>query len=463
MNAASATRADDRGRPESGAGDVLGHPKGLWFIVFTETWERFSFYGMQALLVLYMATYLLHPGKVETVAGFAPFRAAIEGVVGPLSVQALATQIFGLYIGLIYFMPVFGGLLGDQWLGRTRAVLIGAASMALGHFLMAFEAAFLFALLALIVGSGFLKGNLAAQVGDLYAKADQRRDAAFSIYNVAINIGATVAPLICGTLGEVYGWHYGFGIAGFGMLVGIVIYLAGGKHLPPDPVVGARKERHHLQPGDGRIIGGILVMFLIAALFWATQAQVWNSYPLWIKGHVDREILGLTVPVTWFQSLDSLAVLVLMPAVLWIWRVQARRGTEPDDFGKIILGCGVYAAAFLWLTAGEFVAGGDKVLLLWPVTFHFILGFGFVYVAPIMMSLVSRTAPLAVNAMMVGAYYLSIFVGGFLSGWLGRFYEVLTPLQFWLLHAGVAASGSLLVVMLRRPLGRAMRLQGGGA
>lgn len=447
--------------PEAEEGAVLGHPRGLWFIVFTEAWERFSFYGMQALLVLYMATYLLHPGKIETVAGFAGFRAAIEGVVGPLSVQALATQIFGLYIGLIYFVPVFGGLLGDQWLGRTRAVLLGAVSMAAGHFLMAFETAFLFALLALIVGSGLLKGNLAAQVGNLYARADQRRDAAFAIYNVAINVGATIAPLICGTLGEVYGWHYGFGIAGIGMLVGIVIYLAGQRHLPPDAPVTAAAERPRLQPGDGRVIAAILVMFLIAALFWATQSQVWNSYPLWIKSHVDRDVFALTVPVTWFQSLDSLAVLVLMPLVLWRWRVQERRGTEPDDFAKIIFGCAVYAVAFLWLGIGELFAGGGKVLLLWPVAFHFILGVGFVYVAPIMMSLVSRTAPMAVNAMMIGAYYLSIFVGGFMSGWLGRFYEVLTPMQFWLMHAGVAASGALLVLALQRPLARAMRLENG--
>ena len=178
----------------------FGHPRGLAFIVFTEAWERFSFYGMQALLVLYMAGYLLHPGTVEQVIGFPGFRTAVQGVFGLLSTQALASQIFGLYVGMVYFMPVFGGLIGDRVLGQRRAVMLGAVSMAIGHFLMAFEAAFLFALLALIVGSGLLKGNLAAQVGKLYAKTDPRRESGFSIYCLAINVGAFIAPLVCGNL-----------------------------------------------------------------------------------------------------------------------------------------------------------------------------------------------------------------------------------------------------------------------
>ena len=439
-------------------GTFFGHPAGLGFIVFTEAWERFSFYGMQALLVLYMATYLLHPGTIEHVAGFAAVQRAVEAVFGSLSTQALATQLFGIYVGLIYLTPVFGGLLGDRVLGRTPAVLLGAVLMAAGHFLMALESAFLFALSALIVGSGLLKGNLAAQVGGLYEKEDQRRDSAFSIYNVAINLGATIAPLVCGTLGELYGWHYGFGVAGFGMLIGIVIYLKGRKYLPPDQVHRGQGTHPKLQPGDGAVIAAVLVLILIAALFWATQAQVWNSYPLWVKGRVAREIFGLLVPVTWFQSIDSLAVLVLAPLVLLLWSRQAKKGTEPGDFSKIILGCSIYASAFLWLALGEKTAGGGSVNLVYPVLFHFILGVGFMYVGPIMMSLISRAAPPAVNAMMVGSYYLSIFAGGLISGWLGRFYEVLSPAQFWLVHAAIVGTGALLVVLVRRPFTRLLKI-----
>lgn len=438
----------------------LGHPVGLAYIVFTEAWERFSFYGMQALLVLYMAGYLLHPGAIENVVGFGGFRAAVEAVFGPLSIQALATQVFGLYIGLIYFMPVFGGLAGDRWLGQRRAVTLGAVLMAVGHFLMAFEAAFLFALSALILGAGLLKGNLAAQVGRLYDHSDQRRDAAFTLYSMAINVGAFVAPLICGTLGELYGWHYGFGAAGIGMMIGIAIYLAGRRHLPPDELVRQRADAPRLQKGDGVVILALLLLFFVAALYWTAQSQVWNSYPLWIRDRVDREILGLLVPITWFQALDSLAVLVLAPFVIWFWRRQSRAGAEPGDLTKIIIGCSVFAAACFWLSLGEGVTGSKAVGLFWPAVFHFICAIGFLYVGPIMLAIVSRAAPLSVNAMMVGAYYLSIFAGGMASGWLGRFYQPLSPAAFWALHGLIVAGGAVVTIAFRGPLVRILRLGG---
>ena len=440
----------------------LGHPRGLGVIVFTEAWERFSFYGMQALLVLYMATYLLHPGRVEHVAGFAGFRAALESVVGPLSTQALATQIFGLYVGMVYFLPVFGGLIGDRWLGQRRAVVLGALSMALGHFLMAFEAAFLPALLSLIVGSGLLKGNLVAQVGQLYAREDPRRDQGFSLYCLAINIGAFVAPLICGTLGELYGWHYGFATAGFGMLIGLAIYLAGTRDLPADATTRRGSDRPQLQPGDGQAIAALVVVFLIATLFWTAQTQVWNTYPLWIKGRVARDFIGLTIPVTWFQSLDSLAVLLLAPVVIWFWRRQAARGREPGDLAKIAIGCGCFALACLELCLGEIAAGGGAVNAAWPALFHFISAVGYLYQFPVMLALFSRAAPPAVNAMMAGVAYLALFAGSFASGWLGRYYELLSPTQFWSMHALIVGSGAVLTLLLQRPLLRALRLAGAG-
>lgn len=430
----------------------LGQPRGLAYIVFTEAWERFSFYGMQALLVLYMASYLLQPGTIEGVAGFAAFRSGVEFVFGPLSTQALASQIFGLYIGLIYFVPVLGGLLGDRVLGRQRAVLGGAALMAIGHFLMASEAAFLFALASLILGSGLLKGNLAAQVGGLYAKNDPRRDTAFSLYCMSINVGAFLAPLVCGTLGELYGWHYGFGAAGVGMLIGIVIYLSGRGSLPPDVAIDRSAERPRLQPGDGRIIVSLLGVLAITSLFWTAQTQVWNTYPLWVRDRVDRQLFDLTIPVTWFQSLDSLAVLVFAPLVIWFWRRQSQRRTEPGDLVKIALGCGFFAIACLLLSIGELTAGSGRIALLWPTAFHFVCALAYLYAAPIVLALVSRAAPVSVNAMMVGAYYLALFAGGIFSGWLGRFFEVLSPAAFWLLHGAIVGSGAVLIMGLRRLL-----------
>lgn len=451
-------KAHDAAAPRPEAKELFGHPRGLAYIAFTEAWERFSFYGMQALLILYMTGHLLEPGVIEGVAGFAAFRLAVEAVFGSLSTQALASQIFGLYVGLIYFTPVLGGLIGDRITGRTRAVLAGAVLMAVGHFMMAFETTFLPALLALILGSGLLKGNLAAQVGELYDRNDRRRDRAFTVYVTAINVGAFVAPLVCGTLGELYGWHYGFAAAGVGMLVGIVIYVAGLHHLPGGAAALGAADRPSLVPGDGRIIVALVVLLAITSLFWIVQAQVWNAYPLWLRDFVDRGVLDRTVPVTWFQALDSLAVLVFAPAVMLVWSLQARRAAEPTDLSKIALGCVFYAVAFVLLAAGQFAAGEGKVLLVWPVLFHCLCAAGYLYAAPVALSLVSRAAPAAVNAMMVGAYYLGIFVGGIVSGWLGRFYEPLQPAGFWLLHAAVAGAGTIVVIFLRRPLVRTLRL-----
>jgi POT family proton-dependent oligopeptide transporter len=439
-------------------GEFLGHPRGLAYIAFTEAWERFSFYGMQALLTLYMTGYLLRPGTVEGVAGFASLRTGLEAMYGPLSIQALASTIFGLYVGFIYFTPVLGGLIGDRVTGRKRAVLAGAALMAAGHFMMALEAAFLPALLALIVGAGLLKGNLAAQVGNLYSHDDRRRDSAYTVYVTAINIGAFVAPLVCGTLGELYSWHYGFAAAGIGMLIGIVVYVAGARYMPPETVRVDRSDAPRLQAGDGRVLVALFVLLAITSLFWTAQAQVWNVYPLWVRDFVDRGAFGGSVPVTWFQALDSLTVLLLAPVLVVLWRAQARRAAEPADLTKVALGCALMGVAFVLLTVGQLLAGGGQVALFWPVAFHVFTALGYLYAAPVALALVSRAAPVAVNAMMVGAYYLGIFAGGLISGRLARFYEPLQPPAFWGLHALVAVSGTALIFVLRRPLLRALKL-----
>ncbi len=212
----------------------LGHPKGLAYLAFTEAWERFSYYGMQTLLVLYMVHQLLLPGHIEHVAGFAWLRAALSHG-HPISNQAIASEVFGLYSGLVYFTPFFGGLLADWVLGRTKTVVVGACLMALGHFLMAFDVSFLPALICLMLGSGCFKGNIATQVGGLYAPEDLRRADGFQVFYLGINAGVIVAPFVTGTLAEKVAWHYGFGAAGVGMLISLVIYLSGRRYLPPDP------------------------------------------------------------------------------------------------------------------------------------------------------------------------------------------------------------------------------------
>lgn len=268
------------------------HPRGLWVLAGTELWDRISFHGMQALLVLYMVEALLLPGHVEHVAGFPAYRAAVEGITGPLSVQALAAQTFGLYIGLIYFTPTLGGWIGDRLTGRRAGVIAGALAMTAGHFALAFDATFLIALLLLICGAGLFRGNLVVQVKSLYADGDPREADAFQLYYVGINVGAFAAPIITGALATVYGWHVGFGFAGVGMLIGLLVYLLGQKHLPRDRERVAAAERGALTVNEKRRLTGLAVVFPIQILFWIAQTQVWNIYNIWVRDGPDRRVRG---------------------------------------------------------------------------------------------------------------------------------------------------------------------------
>src|SRR4249920_615416 len=217
--------------PPSSADTPKGHPRGLYLLFFTEMWERFSYYGMRSLLVLYMVNHLfIHPDVGQRVLGFTAVKGLLESIFGPLGAQPLSSQIYGLYTGLVYFTPFFGGLLADRVLGQRRTVVVGAVLMAIGHFLMASERLFFPALMFLILGNGCFKPNISTQVGLLYPPGDQRRDRAFSIFYVGINLGAFFSPLVCGTLGQRVGWHWGFAAAGVGMVLGLVFYLLNQKH-----------------------------------------------------------------------------------------------------------------------------------------------------------------------------------------------------------------------------------------
>src|SRR5580700_11317014 len=276
--------------------EIFGHPRGLTFLFTTEMWERFSYYGMRSLLVLYITKYLLLGRRAEGTLGLSGLKNGLEAVFGPLDVQPLSSQIYGLYTALVYLTPIFGGLLADRVLGQRRTVIIGAILMAIGHFLMAVEQLFLFALGALILGNGAFKPNISTQVGGLYAPGDPRRDRAFSIFYVGINVGAFLAPLVCGTLGEMLGWHYGFAAAGVGMLIGLAIYLYAMPLLPPDELQKAkagRVERKPLDRDEWRAVVALLVLFLPNTLFWATYEQQGNTIALWADANTDR-----TLPAT---------------------------------------------------------------------------------------------------------------------------------------------------------------------
>ena len=340
------------------APELFGHPRALSFLFATEMWERFSYYGMRALLVLYMVEYLLKPAQAGHVVGLAGFKSALEAVFGPLSLQPLASQIYGFYTGLVYLTPIFGGLLADRLLGQRRTVILGAALMAAGHFMMAFERLFLFALLLLILGNGCFKPNISTQVGSLYASGDRRRDRAFSIFYVGINLGAFFSPLVCGTLGEEVGWHYGFAAAGVGMTIGLIIYLIATPTLPKDAFAARAATAAPLARNDWQAIGAILALILPASLFWATYEQQGNTIVLWASEYTDRHLFGgYQIPVTWFQAFNPFMIFAFTPFIVALWRRQGRH--EPSTVMKMAIGLFLNAAV-LADHAGRRARGGRR-------------------------------------------------------------------------------------------------------
>src|SRR5262245_35882468 len=381
-------------------GDLLGHPRGLAFLFTTEMWERFSYYGMRALLVLYMVKYLLLPENADKVIGLATLKSLFEGVFGPLGAQPFSSHIYGLYTGLVYFTPFFGGILADRYLGQHRSIVIGASLMAAGHFMMAFEPLFLFALITLILGNGCFKPNMAAQVGSLYHPGDPRRDRAYSIFYVGINLGALLAPLVCGTLGEEVGWHFGFGAAGVGMVIGLLIYLyALASHaLPPDEYHRSKATGEYRGPLDRierRAVVSILLLVLPTTLFWATYEQQGNTIALWADDYTDRTINLIIwhgeIPVTWFQSFNPFMILAFTPFVVALWARQAQRGSEPSTINTMALGCfGVALANPIMCGAAWQSAGAPDASWLWLLAYFVVITIGELSVSPVGLSLASE-------------------------------------------------------------------------
>ncbi len=450
---APATTSDASARPS----DLFGHPRGLTFLFGTEMWERFSYYGMRALLVLYMVKYLV-PERSDAVLGFAGLRHTLEFFFGPLGTQPLASQIYGLYTAFVYLTPLLGGYLADRVLGQRRMVVIGASLMALGHFLMAFEATFLFALLALILGNGAFKPNISTQVGGLYAPGDPRRDRAYSIFYVGINLGAFLAPLVCGTLGERAGWHYGFTAAGVGMLIGLVIYLYAAPMLPADALQkGVQRERRPLDRTERRAILALFVLFVPVTFFWATYEQQGNTVALWADGFTDRsvDLFGWhgEIPTTWFQAFNPFMIFAFTPLVVALWAWQARRGHEPSTVTKMALGCFGVALSYLIMVVAAWHTGtGEKASWIWLFAYFAVITVGELYLSPIGLSLVSKVAPARMLSLMMGVWLATSFTGNFVAGWLGSLWSSMDKAPFFLMLAAIAAAAGLVITLFIRPL-----------
>ena len=438
-----------------GSGDFLGHPRALAYLFATEMWERFSYYGMRALLVLYMVKYLLEPQHAAEVVGLSSFKGALELVFGPLPTQPLASQIYGFYTGLVYLTPILGGLLADRVLGQRRTVIVGATLMAIGHFMMAFERLFLFALGFLILGNGAFKPNISTQVGMLYSPGDRRRDRAFSIFYVGINLGAFLAPLICGTLGESIGWHYGFAAAGVGMTLGLMIYLIATPHLPADAFAARPSSGATLDRSAWQSIIALLLLFAPVSLFWATYEQQGNTIALWADQFTDRRFLGGEIPVTWFQAFNPFMIFAFTPFIVALWRRQGKN--EPSTSTKLAIGCLINALAYLIMVAAAWNVGTGKASWLWLFVYFTVITIGELYLSPTSLSLVTKIAPKALLSMMMGVWLATSFVGGFLAGYLGTFWSSMEKSSFFLMLALISALSAIVIALLRRPLRSVLR------
>ncbi len=452
------------------------HPPGLVILFFAEMWERFSYYGMRGLLKLYMANYLfvtarealqgcrqsatpcqLVPGDPSNVLGWSFVQSLL-----PANPQESASLIYGTYTALVYATPSLGGIVADRWLGQRKTVVVGGALMALGHFVMAIESSFFLALTLLILGNGAFKPNVSTQVGGLYAQGDPRRDGAYTIFYMGINLGAFICNLICGTLAAIYGWHYGFAAAGVGMLIGLSVYIAGQKYLAADQLTRAKAEheprQHALDAGERKRVFALIALCLLNVVFWAVYEQQGNTMQTWADERtVWPVVLGFQIPSTWYQSVNPLVIILLAPLLDVFWRWQARRGTEPSSVNKMAIGCIILGLSFIVMIAGAQVIGADKGSVFWPVFCTFLLTVGELYLSPIGLSLVTKVSPARIVSMMMGIWLGSSFLGNFLSGAIGVLYTRWSNEAFFALLTVLGVAAGIAIWLFNRPLQRAMQ------
>ncbi|MFY0525990.1 peptide MFS transporter [Archangium gephyra] len=491
--------------PEQGG--FFGHPRGLSTLFFTELWERFSYYGMRALLILFMT-------------------AAVEK--GGLGFDAIkAGAIYGLYTSGVYLAAMPGGWLADRVIGQRRAVLSGGIIIALGHFSMALPGLFFFylGLLLIVVGTGLLKPNISTMVGDLYPEGGARRDAGFSIFYMGINIGAFLSPLVVGYLGEKVDWHLGFGVAGVGMVFGVIQYVVGGKHLgqvglePKDargaspgtagqPAGGGSRTlglavvgvlvgllvvlqllgvvdlttavglasaggliivslalaffaymftAGGLDAGEKRRLGVIGVLFICSAIFWAGFEQAGSSLNLFARELTDRVVFGWEVPASSLQSINALLIIGLAPVFAWLWVWLNRRGREPSSPAKFSGGLVLLGAGFgVMVLASLAAASGHKVSPLWLVLTYLLHTLGELSLSPVGLSTVTKLAPARMVGLMMGVWFMSVSLGNLIAGLVAGGFEAMPLPQLFGAVAAIAIAAGLVLALFVRPIRRMM-------
>jgi POT family proton-dependent oligopeptide transporter len=410
----------------------FGQPRGLTILFLTNMWEQFSYFGMRALLVYYMTSTLLFG-------------------------QEKASSIYGFYTAFAYFTPIIGGTIADRWLGKRRAVIIGASVMAAGHFMMASEPMFYPALATIALGNGLFLPTLPSQINDLYHEDDPRRPWAYNVYYVGVNVGAFLAPLVCGFLGETYGWHYGFAAAGVGMLSGLAIYLYGQGYLPTEQSAPAPAPPDVSRSHRGRDTFLLLLgIGLAVTVFRGAYEQIGNTIALWMRDDVNRTIGGVEIGAAMFFSLNPLLVMVLTPLLLARWKRQAECGREYSVIQKMCVGALLVAASYLLVAAAEAITGGGRAHWLWLLSYFFVFTLGELYILPNGLGIFARLAPPKLGASTVAAWYLAIFSGSLAAGQVGRLWSRVAHVPFFLILAGIATLSAALLYFLDAPTRRVL-------
>jgi POT family proton-dependent oligopeptide transporter len=439
--------------------ELFGHPVGLYVLFLTELWERFCFYGMRALLVLYVVKHIATPEVAGTIPGYEAFRAGLVHVFGPQDEHQIADQIYGMYTAVVYLTPLFGGILADRWLGQRKSVLLGGIIMAIGEFMLVDDRLFFLGLVTLTVGSGCLKSNVSTQVGSLYGPGDPRRDRAYNVFYVGINLGGLISPLVCGTLGEKVGWGWGFGSAGVGMVLGVITYVAGQKYLAPDQMAERKAKAAAQKPPPFTRTEWVKILALVALCalnipWWGVYEQQGNSLQFWADESTDRHVLSWLgssweMPATWFQSVNGIFILACTPFINRLWLRQAARKTEPTSVTKMAIACFLLAISFVvMMGAGHVVESGAKASFGWLVGCSFLLTVGEIYLSPVGLSLVTKISPPRIVSMMMGMWFLSSFFGDYLSGYLATFKETMSSSVFFGMQAAISLVTGIAMVLL---------------
>jgi proton-dependent oligopeptide transporter, POT family len=424
-------------------GELFGHPKGLYVLFFAEMWERFSFYGMRALLVLFLTS-------------------ATMGGYGWDNEEAL--KLYGIYTALVYIMSIPGGIIADRFLGQKKAVIVGGFTLVAGHLLMAYPPvwAFYTALALIITGTGLLKPNISTMVGGLYREGDSRRDSGFTIFYMGINLGALLASIIVGYVGETFGWHYGFSLAGFGMVLGQTVFISGRKYLSG---VGnfAKKEKNDntlfsqktvsssslsfsRQEWD-RIIA-ILISFIIVLVFWASFEQAGGLMNLYAKDFTDRVVFGWEIPASWLQGLNSFWIITTAPIVAAIWIFLSKRKKNPSSIFKMGLGTAILGFGFIFMVGAALqrdVAPDGLSALHWLVFAYLFHTLGELALSPVSLSFITKVSPKRIVASMMGLYFAVTGFGNYLAGWIGIWAQRLGELEIFV---GLAGFTMLLGIIL---------------